>query len=123
MRNLEDATVANLIPTTAMTSTTTGTGIDVTDYDGRVKVVLDSTAGGGADHTMDVKLQESDDDSTYTDISGATFTQVTNAAVALEDIHLNIGETKQYVRAVATLAGTSPAFTASVNFIGHKQYR
>lgn len=62
-------------------------------------VVLDSGANG-ATGTVDVKIQESDDHSTWTDWTGGAFTQVTTANDnAIQKIAYT-GE-KQYIRPVA----------------------
>ena len=66
---------------------------------------------------MDVKLQESSDNSTFTDITDATFTQVTDAASS-QKISINTNDVKRYLRAVGTIGGTSsPAFTYTVQLI------
>jgi hypothetical protein len=106
----------------AAAATTNRAGVDISDYAGDIKVTLDSTAGGGADHTLDVKLQESDDDSTYTDVTNGAFTQVTNAAAAFETLTLSADGRKKYLRVVDVAAGTTPAFSRSVTLIGQKQY-
>ena len=46
-----------------------GTGIDVLDYEGVALIVLNASAGTGTDPTLEVKLQHSDDDSTYADVT------------------------------------------------------
>jgi hypothetical protein len=53
-----------------------GTGVSIAGY--RTIVNLDSGTNGTGG-TVDVKIQESDDNSTYTDWSGGAFTQVTTA--------------------------------------------
>lgn len=114
--------LVNLFATAARTSTTNGTGVDVSGLEGLVEVVLDSAAGSGTTPTMDVKLQSSADNSTgWTDVGGAVFTQVAGTA-SQQKIQVNISKAKKYVRAVATIAGTTPSFTASVNMLGCKQY-
>lgn len=119
--NIHDmTTVIPLFPTAARTSTANGTGADIKDYTGKVKVILDSAAGTGTAPTLDVKLQESDDNTTFTDITGATFTQVTGAAASLQSIGFEVDARKRYIRAVATIGGTTPSFTSSVNAIGMK---
>lgn len=119
--NIHDkTTVIPFLATAARTTTTNGTGIDIKDYTGKIKVVLDSAAGTGTSPTLDVKLQESDTvGGTYVDISGAAFTQVVGAS-SLQSIGLEVNDRKRFIRAVATIGGTSPSFTSSVNAIGMK---
>ena len=70
------------------TSTLTGTGIDVLHYEGLALVVLNASAGTGTTPTLDVKLQHSDDNSTFADVTGAAFTRVTEVA-GTAGIHLS----------------------------------
>lgn len=120
-KNIHDVvTLVNLLPTAARTATANGTGVDVRDYEGKGTVVLDSAAGTGTTPTLDVKLQDSDDNSTFADISGATFTQVA-ADAARQNIALDFNNVKRYVRAVSTIGGTSPSFTYSLNLLGSKK--
>lgn len=102
------------------TASENGTGIDMQQYVGDVKVILSSSAGGGTSPTLDVKLQDSDDNSTFADISGATFTQVT-ATASTQAITLNIDAAKRYIRAVTTIGGTSPTFDMALVAVGVKQ--
>lgn len=107
-------------PVATVTSTSTGSGIDVTNYRGRINVSLDSgAASAGSSPTLDVKLQSSADDSTYADISGATFTQVTDASASFQTISVDVDSLPKYIRAVGTVGGTStPTFAYSVTGYG-----
>ena len=77
---LAQATGVELAPAASRTSTLTGTGIDVLEYEGVALVLLNASAGTGTSPTLDVKLQHSDDDSTYEDVTSGAFSQVTDAA-------------------------------------------
>ena len=116
-----------LLPMQSVTATGNGTGVDVQAYVGQVAVVLAAKCTAGTNPTLDVKLQDSADNSTFADITGATFTQVTNAdtsAAVSEKITININSAARYVRAVATIGGTSsPAFMTACAFVGVKQNR
>lgn len=116
----DSATAAALIPAAVITSTTTGSAVNLVEYDGEAAVILNCSAGG-AGATCDVKLTHSDTSGgTYTDVSGATFTQVGNAA-AFEKISINTNEMKQYVKAVCTVAGTA-SFKIAVELVAVKKY-
>lgn len=107
----------------AVAATGNGTGIDISGLDGQAAVILDSAAASaGTNPTLDVKLQESDTvGSGYTDIPGAAFSEVTNAA-SLQKIVINTDERKKYIRAVDTIGGTSsPSFVRSVVLLGLKK--
>jgi uncharacterized phiE125 gp8 family phage protein len=77
-----------------------GGSVDVGGYEVVVNLVAGTCGSGG---TVDVKLQESDNDSNWTDVSGGSFTQVTEANdnAVLEMLY---GGTSRYIRAVATVA-------------------
>lgn len=83
-----------------------GTGVDVLNSQTVVYLV---SGTNGASGTVDVKIQESDDDVAYTDVASGAFTQVTEANdnATYEKAYTGI---KQYIRVVATVA------TASCNF-------
>ncbi len=101
----------------ALTTTTNGAAVDTQGYNSAA-IALEVGAVSGTSPTLDVKLQESDTSGgTYADIAGATFTQVTAAnnsqAIRLEG--LNTGSRKRFIRAVATITGTTPSFTLGVS--------
>lgn len=109
------AVAQSLLPPAAMTTTTTGTAIDMTAYRGGALVTLHSAAGTGTTPTMDVKLQSSaTSGGTYADIPSAAFTQVVGAA-SIQTLMLNVDSNKPWIKAVATIGGTTPSFTAAVS--------
>jgi hypothetical protein len=117
---LAQATGVELAPAASRTSTLTGTGIDVLEYEGVALVLLNASAGTGTNPTLDVKLQHSDDDSTYEDVTSGTFSQVTDAAetAGVKVMKLNVSDLKRYLRVVGTIAGTTPSFDFGVEFVG-----
>jgi hypothetical protein len=76
--------------------------------------------------SLDVKLQWSTDNSSYSDITGAAFTQVTAAnQTEVIDFSLPVAASDTaalpiYVRAYSTLVGTSVVM--SVNIIGCRKF-
>ena len=88
-------------------ATVNGSSVDCRDCGPEVTCVVSAGESEGTSETLDVKLQESDDDSTYTDITGATMTQI-GAAGHAHEVKTFYNRAKRYVRAVATIAGTSP---------------
>lgn len=118
---IEQANVVELAANAERTSTLTATGVDVKDYDGTVQVILMSTAAtAGTTPALNVKIQHSDDSgSNYTDVSGATFAEVTDAGDVTQMIPLKVGELKRYIRVVGTITGTStPTFAFGVCMVG-----
>jgi hypothetical protein len=73
------------------------------------------SAAGGTTHTLDVKLQSSNDGSTWADLPGGAITQITgtaNSAIASALVN------DDYVQAVATVGGTgSPTVTFAVGVL------
>jgi hypothetical protein len=113
-------TITNSVAIAAKTSTVTGTGLDISGYAGGLLLVQDVGVVSGTTPTLDGKWQSSPDDSTYTDISGATYTQVT-ATTSLQSIGFDVRAAAKYIRYVGTIAGTTPSFTMGVLIIGQKE--
>lgn len=104
----------------ARTSTVTATGIDISGYKGGLIVQQLVGVVSGTTPTLDGKLQSSPDNSTWTDISGATFTQVT-ASDSFQKIGVQVAAAARYLRYVGTIAGTTPSFTMGVVLLGQKE--
>ena len=102
---------------TTLTASSNGTGVDTQGYL-QGMVVLETGLVSGTSPTMSVKLQESDDNSTFVDIAGAVFATVTasNNSQVLRIRELNVAR-KRYLRAVATIGGTTPSFSTGVEFL------
>lgn len=115
--------VMNLIPVASINATGNGTGVDLQQLEGEIAAILDVSAPtAGVTPTLDVALEHSDDNATFTAISGGTFTQVTSAA-SVQKLSLNKNELKRYVRAARTIGGTSsPAYLVSSKIVGIKKY-
>jgi hypothetical protein len=77
-----------------------------------VVVYVNVSAATGTTHTLDVKIQSSNDGSTWTDVPGGAITQITgtaNSAIAAAPPN------DDYVQVVATVGGTgSPTVTFGV---------
>lgn len=72
------------------------------------KAVLKITDKSGTSPTLDVHIEESADDSSFTDIEGAAFTQKEVAG----EWFIVFETTKKYVRCVTDVGGTAvPTFT------------
>lgn len=87
-----------------------GTGIDVLGYTAVVNLI---SGTNGATGTVDVKIQESDDNVTYTDWTGGAFTQVTTANDNSVQEKAYTG-TKQYIRTVAKVLLAACEFGTTV---------
>jgi hypothetical protein len=118
--------LGTLFANDSRTASANGTGFDLEGSNGAegeaIIILASDAASAGSSPTLDVKLQESADNSSFSDISGATFTQVTDAASS-QKISINTNDVKRYLRAVGTIGGTSsPAFTYAVELIYGKKY-
>lgn len=120
--NLADNTdLLTLIQAQSASTTVTGSAVDLKDYDGEAIVVLNSAAMSAAD-TLDGKIQHSDDGSTgWTDVSGAAFAQVTDAAASSQKLKLKTNECKRFVRGVGTLAGSTIAAVFGMQMLVQKR--
>jgi len=83
------------------------------DVLGKSSVVYLNSGTNGAGGTIDAKIQESDDDVTYTDWAGGAFTQVTetNDNAVQEKEYTG---SKQYIRVVCTVAVATCDFGVDV---------
>ena len=122
MQEILGASVLSLLDPAARTATVNGSAADILDYESFAAAILQSAAGTGTTPTLDVKLQDSADGSTgWADIAGAAFAQVGNAAASAQVLKFNASAVRRYIRAVATVGGTTPSFTCGVSFVGKKQ--
>jgi hypothetical protein len=96
--------------------TVNGTGVDIRNYQGFIKVHLNAATGGTG--TLDVKIQDSADNSSFADVSGYSFTQVTTTG-GNQSIGVDARLCRRYIRAVSTV-GTGPQVFAVIG-IGAKQ--
>lgn len=116
-------TLNAVVDIAAKTAAITGsTALDVRGYKGHLLCTQQVGVVSGTNPTWDGKFQESADGSTdWTDITGATFAQVT-ATGAEEIISFDVRETRGYVRYVAAIGGTStPTFNVGVMLMGQKE--
>ena len=110
---------SNLIAGT-YTADANGAGADLQGYQGVLKIVLDSGAGGGTTPTLDVKIQDSTDNLTFADVSGKVFTQVTDSA-SIQSLAIDTRAVRRYIRAVLTIGGSTPTFGLAAIVVGQKQ--
>lgn len=105
----------------ALTTTTLGTTIDLIDSNANMaSALIQVGAVSGTQGTCDVKIQESTQTATtgtWTDITGATFTQITTSGVAGTSGAqiISFQRQKRYVRAYATFAGTFTSMLIGVS--------
>lgn len=91
-------------------TTHVGTGIEVLGYESIVNL---NSGTNGATGTVDCKIQESDDNITYTDWTGGAFTQVTTSNDNAIQEKAYTG-TKRYIRTVAKVLVAACDFGTTV---------
>ena len=101
---------ASVYPST-VNDTNNGSAIDLIDGDGRCFAMQMIGSVAGTSPSLTGKIQESADNSTWTDVANATFTAVT-AASNLQTIVFD--RTKRYLRHARTVSGTGPTFALAV---------
>ena len=114
-------TVLSFAPNDVVTATGNETGVDLQDYEGDMTLILDAEAGG-ASITYAVKVQDSADNSTFADVSGAAFTTTDANSALVESLVVNTDEIKRYARVVITVAGGTGAGAVSVTGLARKKY-
>jgi len=114
MRDLKNVIdFANSLAPAARTATGTGTGVDLQGYNGAVVFFHVGTITDGT-HTP--KLQESADNSTFTDVAAADLEGTLAALATSVNQEAGYKGTKRYVRAVSTVSGatTGGVYAASI---------
>lgn len=114
-------TFSQVSPPVAKTATfTAANDVDCRDYIGNIVIVQDVGTVTGTTPTLAGKIQDSDDDSSYTDVAGLTFTQAT-ASNDLQTLNVDTRAVRRYIRYIGTIGGTTPSFSVGVLAIGQKQ--
>jgi hypothetical protein len=102
-------------PAATRTATITGTGLSCKGHTHALVIATWGTVTGTSP-TLDVKLQSSTTvGGTYADITGAALTQITATPNPTTSVQLGVVELNkhdEFIRAVGTIAGTSPSFGA-----------
>lgn len=83
----------------ANTAAATGTGVDLKDYEGPIVIVQNHGTSTG---TLDGKIQDSADNSSFADVTGATFVQSTTTA-DIQSIVLQSKQVRRYIKYVGTV--------------------
>lgn len=105
--------IKDLLIAQAATTTVTGTSIDLQGYVAagkkNVMVVLDLPTVAGTTPSVTVKVQDSPNNTTFTDVTGAAFAAVTTNLT--DTTSLLFYTTNRYIRAVATLTANTTSAT------------
>lgn len=110
----------SLIPNQVVSASANGASVDIKDYVGNLKIMLDAGAGTGTTPTLLASVQDSPDNVTFTDVPLMDFTLLTTVA-SIQSLVLNTDAVNRYIRIALTLTGTTPAYPVSVQGVGVKQ--
>lgn len=107
-------TVAVIAAPALVTANGNGAGVDVSKFESiaLLEAIGETTAG-----TLSIKLQHSDDNSTWNDVPSMVFATL-NTTTKTATLKVNSDRFKKYVRVVDTVGGTSPSSTRTVIMVG-----
>lgn len=118
----DTASVLTLLQNATVAASGNGTGVDLQPYAGDIVIVLNAKHGtGNADNTADITIEDSADNSSFAAVSGAAFTQVNGTTDSTQIMALNKDSLRRYIRAVKTIAGTTPSFLLACNVVAWKK--
>ena len=107
MRDLENNIdyATSLAPAGNRTASANGTGVDLQGYEAAVALIA---AGTITDGTHTPKLQESDDNSSFTDVAAADLVGTTLVAITANSVQkISYVGAKRYIRVATTVSGTT----------------
>lgn len=107
-------TIVVLAAPATVTANGNGTGVDIAKFESiaLIEAIAEPTAG-----TLSLKLQHSDDNSTWNDVPGMVF-QTLSTTKKTDTLKVNSDRFKKYVRVVDTVGGTTPSATRTVVMVG-----
>ena len=106
------------------TTNVTATGVDIRDYIGKIKVVLDASAAANDNQAVNVSLETSNElSANYVAFDPAlAFANIAaNGAAQLQQTAIDTRLARRYVRAVLTRAAAGNGRAVSVTITGKKQ--
>lgn len=111
------AAFASLMGAALIEASGASDGVDVSEFDGWGRLVLDASADG----TVDFEIEHSDDNSTFEAFEKVEFDQVSDAAASYQVKAVDMSGMKKFARVKTTL-GTATAVYAAVTVCGPTQY-
>jgi hypothetical protein len=120
MHSQRDKTITSLVPAARLSADAYSTGVDISRMIGEVAVHESVSAVSGVVPTLQTTIQESDDNTSFTDVTGGAFT-ARAAANAEETIYLDTRALKKYIRVESDVDGTAPIYDQAVTMFGRKE--
>ncbi len=101
--------------------TATYAGVDIKDYIGIIKLVLDASSPvADGSTTLTVNLLDSADNTTFATLTTPTFASTT-ATLNHQEVGLDTRAVKRYVQGRHVVTGTTATFTTSLIMVGEKE--
>lgn len=122
MKNLEEKLAVKHLAGGSAIGTVNGAGLNTQGYS-EAMVVL-ATGLAAATGTLDVKIQDSADNSAWADVTGAAFAQLTatdDNVVKIARLKLDGNGIRRYIRAVGVVATATVDYTVTA-VLGNDQY-
>jgi hypothetical protein len=120
--DITSKTVFDLIETQTLTANATGPAVSLAGLQGNVELIVRVATPGNGTGTLSLQIQTSADGATNWQSVGPVLAAFSTTAGTVA-ANLNPVGCLQYIRAVATIGGTSPSFPVCVLGIGTPQYK
>ena len=114
-------TAIDILPNDVLASSANGSGVDLQGYESSAAFVLSSEAMGSS-VTLAVHLEESANNSDWSDVTNGAFTTTAANTAAFEQIALNVSDLKRYVSTASTVAGGTGTGAVNVTAYASKKY-
>ena len=114
-------TAVDILANDVVASTANGSGVDLQGYEGDAAFILSAEAGSSG-VTYAVKIQESADNSSWSDVDSGGFTTTSANTASFQQIALNVSDLKRYCRAAVVVAGGTGTGALTVLAYASKKY-
>jgi hypothetical protein len=114
-------TAVDILANDVVASTANGSGVDLQGYEGEAAFILSAEAGGSG-VTYAVHIEDSADNSTFTDVTDGAFTTTSANTASFQQIALNISDLKRYCRCAVVVAGGTGTGALTVLAYASKKY-
>jgi hypothetical protein len=117
-----EVTAEALFPAATFSANVNGTGLDIKDYLGKIKVTASFGAAADNNQAIDAVIEHSDElaaNYTETDVEFAPV--IANAAAEVQSVAVDTRATKRYIRVAATRAAAGNGRPVAIIATGKKQ--
>jgi hypothetical protein len=121
MNDITSKTIGALLEAQTLAASANGPAVNLAGFEGNIDVIARIGTPSGTTPTLSLQLQTSADGSTAWSNVGPVLGAFTSTGGGVS-ANLNPAACLQYVRVVATISGTTPAYPLAVLYIGNQQY-